>query len=211
MQVRQFVYAPQRDAPAGTYANTGELRCRLFRVWDGGSRNDTACPPLTAGEAPGASLLVYVGHGSPWQWAATVPDAATPYLFYLYDADGRRNAARLPIVLSMTCYSGNWANPILQSLDERLLLMPGGGSVAAFAAVGSGVNTEHARLLTGLLPVLTAAAGPRSLGAAHLAALARLDATARDLAYSFHILGDPDVTLPPLARNALFLPFLRRP
>jgi hypothetical protein len=211
MDVRRFVYAPQAGAPVGTYANSGELRCKLFRAWDGGSRNDTACPPLMAGEEPGASLLVYVGHGSPWQWANTTPDAATPYLFYLYDADGRRNDQRLPIVLSMTCYSGNWANPVLQSLDERLLLMPSGGSVAAFAAAGSGVNTEHARLLQGLLPTLTAASGSRSLGAAHLAALKTLDATARDLAYSFHILGDPDVTLPPLARHALFLPLLRRP
>lgn len=211
MQVRQFIYAPQPEAPAGTYADTGELRCRLFRAWDGGSQRDTACPPLAAGEEPGASLLVYVGHGSPWQWANTTPDAGTPYLFYLYDADGRRNAQRLPIVLSMTCYSGNWANPILQSLDERLLLMPSGGSVAAFAAVGSGVNTEHGRLLQGLLPTLTAADGSRSLGAAHLVALTKLDATARDLAYSFNVLGDPDVTLPPLARHALFLPLLRQP
>ncbi|WP_322489374.1 C25 family cysteine peptidase [Chloroflexus sp.] len=210
MQVRQFIYAPQPSAPAGTYANTGELRCRLFRAWDGGSQRDTACPPLAAGEEPGASLLVYVGHGSPWQWAHTSSDAATPYLFYLYDADGRKNAQRLPIVLSMTCFSGNWANPIMQSLDERLLVMPTGGSVAAFTAVGSGVNTAHGRLLAALLPVLTAAEGPRSLGAAHLAALGQLGAASRDLAYSFHVLGDPDVTLPPLARHATFLPSLMR-
>ncbi len=210
MQVRQYIYAPQPGAPAGTYANTGELRCRLFRAWDGGSQRDTACPPLAAGDEPGASLLVYVGHGSPWQWAHTSPDAATPYLFYLYDADGRKNAQRLPIVLSMTCYSGNWANPILQSLDERLLVMPGGGSVAAFTAVGSGVNTAHGRLLTGLLPVLTAAEGPRSLGDAHLAALGQLGGASRDLAYSFHILGDPDSSLPPLMRYASYLPLLRR-
>lgn len=210
MQVRQFIYAPQPGAPAGTYANTGELRCRLFRAWDGGSQRDTACPPLAAGEEPGASLLMYVGHGSPWQWAHTSPDAATPYLFYLYDADGRTNAQRLPIVLSMTCYSGNWANPILQSLDERLLVMPGGGSVAAFTAVGSGVNTAHGRLLAGLLPALTAAAGPRSLGVAHLAALEQLGSISRDLAYSFHILGDPDSSLPPLMRYATSLPVVHR-
>lgn len=209
MQVRQFLYAPQPSAPAGAYASTGELRCRLFRAWDGGSPRDTACPPLAAGDEPGASLLIYAGHGSPWQWGHTSPDAATPYLFYLYDADGRKNTQRLPIVLSMTCFSGNWANPILQSLDERLLVMPTGGSVAAFAAVGSGVNTAHGRLVVGLLPVLTAEAGPRSLGAAHLAALGQLGESFRDLAYSFHILGDPDVQLPPLARQALFLPLAR--
>jgi hypothetical protein len=210
MQVREFLYAPQPNPPPGAYADTGELRCRLFRAWDGGSPHDTACPPLAAGDEPGASLLVYVGHGSPWQWAYTDPDAATPYLFYLYDADGRTNALRLPIVLAMTCFSGNWANPILQSLDERLLVVPGGGSVAAFTAVGSGVNTAHGRLLASLLPVLTAAEGPRSLGAAHLTALQHLDPLPRDLAYSFHILGDPDTSLPPLLRFAAHLPFVHR-
>jgi hypothetical protein len=205
MDVRQLIYAPQAGAPGGTYARSDTLRCQLFGAWDGAS----GCPALAPGEEPGASLLIYVGHGSPWQWAATTPDSATPYLLYLYDVDGRTNGVRLPIVFSMTCYSGNWANPILQSLDERLLLWPGGGSVADFAAVGSGVNTEHARLLRSMVSDLTATDGVR-LGAAHLAALAQLDATARDLAYSFHILGDPDTTLPPLARYATFVPLVVR-
>lgn len=209
-QAQTFAYAPQPDAPGGTFADTGVLRCRLFRAWDGGSPADAACPPLAPGAEPGASLLVYVGHGSPWQWAATSPNAATPYLLYLYDADGRRNGQRLPIVLSMTCLSGNWANPILQALDERMLVMPGGGSVAAFAAAGSGVNTGHAALLAGLLPVLTAEAGPRTLGDAHLSALAQLGSTHRDLAYSFHILGDPDTRLPPLPRYATYLPVVHQ-
>ncbi|NNJ12197.1 hypothetical protein EKD04_017850 [Chloroflexales bacterium ZM16-3] len=206
MEARPFLYAPQAGAPGDTYARSEALRCALFAAWDAAP----GCPAPAPVAEPGASLLVYVGHGSPWQWAATTPDAATPALFGLYDVDGRTNGARLPIVFAMTCYSGNWANPILQSLDERLLLWPGGGSVADVAAVGSGVNTGHARLLRAMVADLTATDGAR-LGDAHLAALAQLDATARDLAYSFHILGDPDTTLPPLARYATFLPVIFAP
>lgn len=206
MDVRPLIYAPQADAPVGTIADSATLRCQLFGAWDAAP----GCPAPPSGVEPGASLLVYVGHGSPWQWAATTSDSATPYLFYLYDVDGRTNGARLPIVLSMTCYSGNWANPTLQSVDERLLLWPDGGSVADVAAVGAGVNTGHARLLDALLATLTAADGAR-LGDAHLAALAQLDVSARDLAYSIHILGDPDTTLPPLAREATYLPLVAVP
>lgn len=189
---------------------TGPLRCRLFRALDGGSPNDTSCPPNPAGADTGASLLLYVGHGSPWQWATTTPSAGTPYLFYLYDVDGRRNGGRLPMVLSMTCLSGNWANPYLQSLDERMLLWPQGGSIASLTSTGSGVNTGHARLLAGLLPVLTAPSGDRSLGAAHLAGLAALPPYARDLAYGFHILGDPLTRLPAVPIVRLNFPLVRR-
>jgi hypothetical protein len=135
-----------------------------------------------------------------------------PYLWYLYDADARHNGGRLPILLSMTCLSGDWANPTLEPTDARLVRWPSGGVVASLSASGQGVNTGHARLLAALLPRLFASDGDRTLGAAYLAGLRTLVADGRfvDLAFTFGILGDPDVALPMLPAHPLFLPFVPR-
>ncbi len=217
MQAQRLYYTPDRPTGDGYYRKVGELRCRLMRAIDGGSKHDTACPLLPAGAETGAALWVYVGHASMWQWGVTSPDAPTPYLWYLYDVDGRKNGDRLPIMLSMTCLTGDWANPVLMTTDERMVLAPNGGAIASLSATGEGVNTAHAELLRGLLPHLfeTGQAGgkiDRSLGAAHLAGLQRLvgNGLSRDLAYSFGILGDPDVELPFVASHSLFLPQVQR-
>jgi hypothetical protein len=210
IQAQKFYYAPDRPASGPYDGDVGRLRCRLFRVIDGGSKYDLHCPQNPMGAETGAALWVYVGHGSPWQWAVTSPQDATPYLFYLYDADARKNGERLPVLLSMTCLSGDWANPILQTTDERLLLKWGGGTVASLSATGEGVNTGHTLLLAGLLPHLFAKVGDRTLGAAHLAGLAALNGRYQDLAFSFGILGDPDVSMPFVPTQAVYLPIVNR-
>lgn len=213
MQAQRFYFAPDRATGKGYYQTSSELRCRLMRTLDGGSRNDTVCPQLPAGAQTGAALWVYVGHASMWQWGVTTPDSATPYLWYLYDADSRKNGDRLPILLSMTCLTGDWANPILMTTDERMVLWPTGGAIASLASSGQGVNTAHAQLLSGVLPRLFATTGGRrSLGEAHLAGLQAVHAAGGhdDLLYAFGILGDPDVELPFVATNAVFLPITSR-
>ncbi len=197
----RLVYDPTGQAGE---PNVAKLRCQLFRALDGGSATDSACP-APAGES-GAALWVYVGHGSPWQWAATSPDAAVPYLWYLYDADIRTGGDRLPILLSLTCLTGDWANPILQTTDERLLLHPSGGTIASLSATGLGVNTTHAAFAAALLPVLMRG---EPLGDAHLAGIAALP-RGSDLAYTFGILGDPLVTLPLPPTTLQWLPALVR-
>ncbi|MBC8163720.1 MAG: hypothetical protein H7Z42_21135 [Roseiflexaceae bacterium] len=182
-RLERFFYTPQADTTA--------FRQRLFQAWDAG-----------------AAMLMYTGHASLWQWAWTNPDAATPHLVGLYDADARTNGARLPILLAMTCLSGNWANPTLQPIDERLLLRVGGGTVASLSPLGSGVQRGHTQLLAGVVPALGAGS---TLGAAHLAGLKALAATGRDLdlAFSFGILGDPELTLP-APTQAIYLPLTTR-
>lgn len=203
--IERLYYAPERQAAAGPYEpDVGRLRCRLFRQLDGGRAGD-ACAELAG---PGVALWIYTGHGSPWQWASTTPEAVTPYLWYLYDADRLRNGARLPIALALTCLSGDFANPVLQSNDERLLLRAGGGVVAILASSGEGVNTGHAPLLAGMLARLYATGADRSLGAAHLAGLERLPADARQLAFAFGILGDPLVALPFVPRFDTLIPLV---
>jgi hypothetical protein len=145
-----------------------------------------------------------------WQWASTTPQAPVPSLWYLYDANRLRNGTRLPILLSMTCLSGDFANPILQTNDERLLLRVGGGIVASISSSGEGVNTGHARLMGGMLARLYAASGERTLGAAHLAGLEALGGATPDLAFAFAVLGDPLITAPFVPVSSASLPLVRR-
>jgi hypothetical protein len=199
-------------APAGREAASLTAEALRAQADDVRPTTNTHHSPLVARHSPdGAALLTYIGHGSPWQWAQTALDAPTPYLWYLYDADARRNGGRLPILLAMTCLTGAWQNPDLPTTDERLLLTPGGGIVASLSATGMGVNSGHDALLRGALPVL-AGAGGGSLGDAHLAGLAELVRTGHnlDLAYTYGILGDPDVALPRAAPWQAFLPAVAR-
>ncbi|MFN8567052.1 MAG: C25 family cysteine peptidase [Kouleothrix sp.] len=164
-----------------------------------------AAPRVLRGRSTSAALVLYVGHGSIWRWAFTSPTAASPYLVSVYDAGVRTNGARLPLLLSMDCLSGNWANPTEPALDELLLLAGNGGVAAALTPAGSGVNSGHAQLLAGALPLLAAG---QTLGAAQLAGLAAIARSGRDsdLLFSFGILGDPAVRLPAL-QDTLYLPF----
>ena len=206
LTITRLYYAPNLSAPSGPFdPNTARLRCHMFRALDGGRPSDHACPQVDAAQS-GVALWIYVGHGSPWQWATTQPTDPTPYLWYLYDADNRRNGDRLPVLFSMTCLSGDFANPILQSNDERLLLKSGGGVVASIGSAGEGVNSGHARLLRGALTQLYTRTGNRTLGAAHLAGLRALQGGTPDLAFSFSILGDPLVAAPFVPVTSVYLP-----
>lgn len=208
IEVQRLYYAPERATATGSFdPDTARLRCRLFRTLDGGRTTDRDCPAVDMAQS-GAALWVYIGHGSPWQWATTTPTAPTPYLWYLYDADRLRNGSRLPILLSMTCLSGDFANPVLQSNDERLLLRSGGGVVASFSSSGEGVNTGHAQMLTGALETLYRSTSDRTLGAAHMAALQALDGASPELAFAFALLGDPFVSVPFVPSSHIMLPLV---
>lgn len=210
VNITRLYYAPNLATASGAYdPSTGRLRCHMFRALDGGRPADQACPPVDAAQS-GVALWIYVGHGSPWQWALTEPTAATPYLWYLYDADNRRNGDRLPILFAMTCLSGDFANPVLQSNDERLLLKPGGGIVASIASAGEGVNTGHARMLQGALARLYHSKDDRTLGAAHLAGVRELHGSTPNLAFAFAILGDPLIVAPFVPAVSVFLPLVAR-
>jgi hypothetical protein len=186
-----FRYDPSGPAVAAPrYATPATLRRAFFKAFD-----------------DGAALLTYIGHASPWQWAAVEPNAEPAYLVSTYDSQ-RENGGRLPILLSMSCLSGQWTNTVEPTVDARLLLAEGGGVVASLSPTGSGVGRGHAALLGAVVPAL---AEGRTLGDAFLAGLTALDASGRDgdLRFSYALLGDPDVALPPMAES-VYLPLVQR-
>lgn len=208
-QATAVYYAPERPTAAPFYADGLLARCALFRALDG-SQADTRCPPDTSRSPDGAALLVYVGHASPWQWATTRLDSDPPSLYSLYDADRLANGGRLPILLSLSCLTGAFANPELPTTDERLLLHPGGGIGASLSSAGLAVDAGQQVFAAGLLPALTQPGG--TLGAAHLAGLRALHEAGAggSMGYSYTLLGDPQITLPQERGARIYLPIVRR-
>jgi hypothetical protein len=199
---RRFYYdpAPRRGAlPAGHYATTNALRSELLAAVDSG-----------------AATLTYIGHSNYWQWGSAAT-SDPPYLWSVYDADGRKNGGKLPILLSMTCLTGLFQEPTdpqLGTTDERLVTAATGGAIASLSPSGLGVATAHDIFYEGVIATLYGAGGAsRTLGAAQLAGFVTLTShtnCCRDLLYSYQLFGDPATQLPLTPRNGVWLPVMRR-
>ncbi|HSJ59372.1 MAG TPA: C25 family cysteine peptidase, partial [Anaerolineae bacterium] len=109
----------------------------------------------------GQLLVTYFGHASHSQWAQEI-------LLHRDDVPDLGNGGRLPVVLSMTCYTGSFHHPPYAPLDERLVTEPGGGAVATWGPTSSALLAGHYLLAQGFLQVAFGA-DDRSLGAATLA------------------------------------------
>ena len=83
----------------------------------------------------GALLVHFLGHGGRFIWRSGPPDYRKNHdLFTLDHVSSLRNGGRLPMVLSMTCYSGSFDNPNSDTISERFLREPDKGAVAVFSA-----------------------------------------------------------------------------
>jgi hypothetical protein len=121
----------------------------------------------------------------------------------------------LPVVLSMTCYTGFFHHPEYGVLDETLLRHQGGGAVATWSASGLGLNTGHHYLHRGFYQSVLAD-GHVQLGMATSAAKLYLYAQAPaqvDLVHTFHLFGDPAMALNLTIRpwpHAVYLPSISK-
>jgi hypothetical protein len=164
----------------------------------------------------GAGLVSYIGHSHQWQWAVTDPATPPGALLSLYDIDTLTNADRLSIVLEMTCYTSAFQQPAYSgtTIDERLLLHPGGGAVATWGPTGLGVAHGHDALQRGFFRALWQA--PRmsaTLGSLTLAGDLELFTAAgccQDTIQTFALLGDPLTTARVLPAARSYLPVARR-
>lgn len=164
----------------------------------------------------GAGLVSYVGHSHQWQWAVTDPAAPPGTLLSLYDVDTLRNADRLPIVLEMTCFTSAFQQPAYSgtTIDERLVLHPGGGAIATWGPTGLGVAHGHDALQRGFLGALWRA--PRlgaTLGALTVAGgleLFTAGGCCQDTLQTFALLGDPLTVARVLPATRSYLPLARR-
>lgn len=133
----------------------------------------------------GPFLVHFIGHGGRFIWRTAPADLeANRDLFTLEDVDRLQPDTRLPIVLSMTCYSAPFDHPSSDSIGEKFLRVPGKGAVAVIAASWRVAATEHTsqRLIEEIF-------GSQTIGEALLEA--KRSSGHRDFIHIFNLLGDP--------------------
>lgn len=137
----------------------------------------------------GALLVHFFGHGGRYIWRTAAPDLASQRdLFDLSDVEALAPTSRLPLVLSMTCYSAPFDHPTADSIGEKLLREPAKGAVAVFAASWrNGPREEWSRhLLEELLQ-------PGTVGEALMRV--KRKSNHLDLIRQYNLLGDPAMRL----------------
>ncbi|MSP13669.1 MAG: hypothetical protein EXR62_12025 [Chloroflexi bacterium] len=137
----------------------------------------------------GQLFVSYTGHASYRQWAGEA-------IFTSTDVGQLANGGKLPVMLSMTCYTGFfqiWIVPPT-AIDAELVRKAGGGAIASYGATGQGVGAGHDFLHKGFLGAVFED-GLGHMGQAGLAGKLYLYLNSAgadlDLIDTFVVLGDP--------------------
>lgn len=152
--------------------------------------NATHQAGIISGLDEGNLLVHFIGHGGRFIWRSGPPDYRKNHdLFTLDDVSRLNNGGRLPMVLSMTCYSGSFDNPNSDTIGERFLRESDRGAVAVFAASWrNSPSPEYSRLL--IEHLLTP---DRTIGDAIVEAKAKTKS--RVLVETYNLFGDPALVL----------------
>ncbi len=154
---------------------------------------------VTAGSAEIASalgkgdwLIAYFGHGSINMWGKD-------RLFTNEDVAALASQPRLPVVIQMTCLSGLFTHPKVESLSEALLWKPQGGAVATLAPTSLTLPFDQTSLSGPLAEAVQSDPQP-TLGQVLLAARRKVPIENRgalDVMLTFLLLGDPALRFAP--------------
>jgi hypothetical protein len=165
-------FAAQKVYPQMKELNNARHQERLRRAFD-----------------EGQLLVHFYGHGGRYIWRTGPPDLRKNHdLFTLTDLDRLAPTGRLPIVLSMTCYSAPFDHPTADSIGEKFLRLRDRGAIAVFAA-----SWRNSPSISFSEVVVRELAKPGTIGEAIMRAK-RLEKD-RLLVETYNLLGDPAVPL----------------
>ena len=137
----------------------------------------------------GQLLVHFYGHGGRYIWRTGPPDLKKNHdLFTLDDLDLLAPSERLPLVLSMSCYSAPFDHPTADSIGEKFLRLADRGAVAVLAA--SWRNSPSVRFSRRLLDELTQR---QPIGEA--IRRAKIDSGSEVMVALYNLLGDPALEL----------------
>jgi hypothetical protein len=175
-------YAAKKVYPASSEASNEHHTQRLIETFD-----------------EGQLLVHFVGHGGRYIWRTGPPDPDKNHdLFTLDHLQELAPTGRLPVVLSLTCYSAPFDHPSADSIGEKLLRIGDRGAIAVFAA--SWRNNPSPKWGQVLLEELTTPG--TTIGEAVVRAKHRLKN--RMFVETYNLLGDPAVPVAvPAARIEL--------
>jgi len=138
----------------------------------------------------GHLLVAYFGHGSVTQWGKD-------RLFSTADSRALTNGKRLPVILNLTCLTGLFTHPKVDSLAETLLWRPNGGAVALLAPTSLTLAWDQSFLSKALAEAWLEDSAT-TLGELFLRAQRRVPVDTpgtRDVMQTFLLFGDPALRL----------------
>ncbi len=186
----QLGFQHDSDVVAGWLSGFGLQTSKIYPVPDAPAA-DAQEPRKIRDEFDQGELLVHFwGHGGRFVWRTGPPDWTKHRdLFNLDDLDLLAPTDRIPLVLSMTCYSAPFDHPTADSIGEKLLRLPDKGAVAVIAA--SWRNAPTLAMSRSLVRNLLASP---TVGEALLAAK-RAPGASPDFIHQYNLLGDPALVL----------------
>jgi len=185
----QIGFQHMSDGAAETASKQGFEPDKVYPPEGSSSAEDQA--RLRAALDRGQLLVHFVGHGGRYIWRTGPADWQQHRdLFNLDDIDRLKPNGRLPMVLSMTCYSAPFDHPSADSIGEKFLRVPGKGAVAVLAA--SWRNAPYQAMTTDVINELTKPGAP-SIGEA----IQRVKRAGRHREFieQYNLLGDPALRL----------------
>lgn len=185
----QLGFQHMSDGCADSAARNGFLPDKVYPPANSTTAEDQA--RLRGALDRGQLLVHFVGHGGRYIWRTGPADWQQHRdLFNLDDIDQLKPSSRLPMVLSMTCYSAPFDHPSADSIGEKFLRVPGKGAVAVLAA--SWRNAPYQSMTTDVVNELTKPGAP-SIGEA----IQRVKRAGkhREFIEQYNLLGDPALRL----------------
>ncbi len=135
----------------------------------------------------GSLVTHFIGHGGRFIWRTGPADLSDQVdLFGLEHLENLRANAKLPVVLSVACYSAPFDHPSADSIGEAFLRLPKSGAVAFIGA--SWRNAPPVSLSRALVTELSR---PGTIGEALMNAKRQVGKS--DSTHLFNLLGDPAV------------------
>lgn len=185
-------FQSESDRLAGTLQSEG---FRTQAVYANAEETDNAAQihSITDALNDGQLLVHFIGHGGRYIWRTGPPDLTRNHdLFTLDHVAQLKNGDRLPMVLSMTCYSAPFDHPSADSIGERFLREADKGAIAVFAA--SWRNTPTPKFSEAAVTELMTPGA--TIGEALMRAKRVLtEKWHRTLVETYNLLGDPAVIL----------------
>ena len=184
------------DPQEGAFATEAQS---FLDLWGDSTQTELYAPPAGSSDAVNVisqyflsnpTVLAYFGHGSIEMWGKD-------QLFNREHAAQLSNSAHFPLVIQMTCLTGYYIHPKIESVSEALLWNPNGGAVILIAPSSLTLPDDQGFLTLSLVKHFTADKGDR-IGDVWIRTLRDISLNSqgvRDVLATYSLLGDPSLIL----------------